>query len=320
MAAALGGAGYEVQTAANVRQGLEVFEARTPDVVVTDLQMPGGDGLMLVRAIRERDALVPIVIATGHATLGTANQAIRDGATGTLMKPFTVKELVAELEASMARTRTAQDAMRYRLIRPILDGLALTLTAAIEARHLETAEHCQQLGLLGEATAAALGLSETEQTMTRFGGFLHDLGKIGIPDRVLLKPDQFTDDEYDEIRRHSEIGARIVGSHEGMQAIAAIVRHHHERWDGRGYPDHVVGADIPIGARIIAVADAFDAMTSDRVYRNGLPDAIARAELRRNAGSQFDAAVVEGFEAVLDELGPHLARARHGADGIGVQA
>jgi HD-GYP domain-containing protein (c-di-GMP phosphodiesterase class II) len=132
---------------------------------------------------------------------------------------------------------------------------------------------------------------------------LHDIGKIGIADAVLLKPGRLTESEMAEMRRHSEIGAAILEVNEAMADIAQIVRHHHERWDGRGYPDGLVGSSIPLGGRIIAVADAFNAMISDRIYRAALPLERAWAELRAHAGSQFDAEIVAVFEHVVDEQG-----------------
>ena len=163
------------------------------------------------------------------------------------------------------------EALQYRYLSPVLDSIALTLSTAIEARNLETGEHCRQLGVLSERMAAVLGLDERRQMTIRIGGYLHDIGKIGIADAILLKPGRLTESEMAEMRRHSEIGAAILEVHEAMADIAQIVRHHHERWDGRGYPDALVGDDIPLGGRIIAVADAFSAMTSDRIYRPAMP-------------------------------------------------
>jgi putative nucleotidyltransferase with HDIG domain len=195
------------------------------------------------------------------------------------------------------------EALQYRYLSPVLDSIALTLSTAIEARNLETGEHCRQLGVLSERMAAQLGLDERQQMTIRIGGYLHDIGKIGIADAVLLKPGKLTDSEMAEMRRHSEIGAAILEVHEAMSEISQIVRHHHERWDGRGYPDALVGASIPLGGRIIAVADAFSAMTSDRIYRPALPMDRAWAELHAHCGTQFDPEIVEIFGQVVDEEG-----------------
>jgi putative nucleotidyltransferase with HDIG domain len=231
-----------------------------------------------------------------------------------LVKPFTGEELLGEVRRALGSAQMRYEALQYRYLSPVLDSIALTLSTAIEARNLETGEHCRQLGLLSERMAAVLGLDESQQMTIRIGGYLHDIGKIGIADAVLLKPGRLTDDETAEMRRHSEIGAAILEVHDAMADIARIVRNHHERWDGRGYPDRFAGTQIPLGGRIIAVADAYSAMTSDRVYRAALPVDRAWSELRANSGTQFDPEIVAVFEQVVDESGhlrpldPGLAR------------
>ena len=293
--------GMDVVTADGAPEALAAFDAQHFDLVLTDIRMPGMDGHAFLQALRERDADVPVVVATGQASVDTAISVMREGASGMLIKPFTGEEFTLELRAVLDRARIRHDAFQYRFVTPILDGVALALTAAIEARHLETGDHCRQLGYLGERIAILLGLPEQDRTTIRIGGYLHDIGKIGIADRILLKPGKLTDEEMAEMRRHSEIGATIVDTHESMAGIAQIVRHHHERWDGHGYPAGIAGHTIPIGARIIAVVDAWSAMTSDRVYRGALPLEHARDELRTHAGSQFDPQLVEIFEGYLDQ-------------------
>jgi len=287
-------------TAPNPAAALALFDAEPFDLIITDIRMPGMDGHAFLAAIRERDQQVPVIVATGHASLDNAIRALRDGASGMLIKPFTADEFAAEVTSALDRARIRHDAIQYGLVAPILDGVALALTAAIEARHLETGDHCRELGTIGERVATVLGLSQQERTTIRIGGYLHDVGKIAIADRILLKPGKLTDDEYKEMQRHSEIGASIVQTHEAMTAIARIVRHHHERFDGRGYPDRLVGHDIPLGARIISIADAFSAMTNDRVYRKSIPEEQAWEEIRRNSGTQFDPAILEVYEALAE--------------------
>jgi putative two-component system response regulator len=288
--------GDPVEAAANFSEGMF-------DVVITDIHMPVMDGLALMRAIRQIQPEIPVVIVTGHGTVDTAIQALREGATGMLVKPFTGEELLGEVRRALSTTQMRYEALQYRYLSPVLDSIALTLSTAIEARNLETGEHCRQLGILSERMAAVLGLDERKQMTIRIGGYLHDIGKIGIADAILLKPGRLTDSEMAEMRRHSEIGAAILEVHEAMSEIAQVVRHHHERWDGRGYPAALTGLAIPLGARIIAVADAFSAMTSDRIYRPALPLDRAWAELRAHSGSQFDPEIVEAFEQVVDEGG-----------------
>jgi putative two-component system response regulator len=291
--------GVDVTTATGPLEALAVFEAERFDLVITDIRMPGMDGHAFLAEIRARDSEVPVIVATGHASLDNAIRALRDGASGMLMKPFTGEEFQAEVRAALERSRIRSAALQYQYVTPILDGVALALTAAIEARDLETGEHCQQLGFMGERIAILMGLPELARTSIRIGGFLHDIGKIGIADRILLKPGPLTDEEYREMQRHAEIGGDIVSTHASMADIAAIVRHHHERFDGRGYPDRLARHEIPLGARIISVADALSAQTTDRPYRRAIPLDQAWAEIERCSGSQFEPQIVELFATLI---------------------
>jgi putative two-component system response regulator len=300
----LGGSGMEVVTSGEAGTALETFPADRFDLVITDIRMPGMSGHEFVQGIRARDPQVPIIVITGQGTVENAAEMIRNGANGMLLKPFTLEELMREVTGALERARERHDALELRLVTPLLDGVALSWSKALENRDLETAEHCRALGAYGERVAIALGFDRALQTTIRIGGFLHDIGKIGIPDRILLKPGALTDEEIEQMRRHSQIGAEILEQvHESLAGIAGIVRHHHEQWNGSGYPDHLAGAAIPIGARIISVADAFNSMTIDRPYRLALPVERAWDELARFAGTQFDPVCVDAFRATVNPDG-----------------
>jgi putative nucleotidyltransferase with HDIG domain len=189
----------------------------------------------------------------------------------------------------------------------LLDTIT-ALAHAIEAKDTYTINHCENITDRAVALAQALSLPRQEVENIRLGSILHDVGKIGIPDAILNKPSKLTDEEYETIKQHAQIGARIVQSVGALQGVVPIVRHHQERYDGRGYPDGLGGDAIPMGARIIAVVDAYGAMTEDRVYRKALGHEKALGELRRNAGTQFDPLVVETFIRILEEQ-PELAEA-----------
>jgi putative nucleotidyltransferase with HDIG domain len=182
---------------------------------------------------------------------------------------------------------------------------ALALSAAIREGMPE--QHSQQVADLSGAIAEALGLPEAVVMRCRVGGWLHDIGKVAIPDSVLVKPGPLSDDEWVTMRTHAEIGEQLIRRVAGLSDAAAAVRHHHERWDGSGYPDGLAGQGIPVEARIVAVADAFSAITSDRVYhrRRGADEAVA--ELRRSAGRHLDPAVVEAAVAVVVAMRPAAA-------------
>jgi putative two-component system response regulator len=295
--------GFDPVTCGDPVAAIALFDDKPFDVVITDIHMPGMDGLTLMKALRERRPELPVMVVTGQGTVDTAIQALREGASGMLVKPFTGEELLGEVRRALAVSQMHYEALQYRYMSPVLDSIALTLSTAIEARNLETGEHCRQLGVLSERMAAVLGGDERQCMTIRIGGYLHDIGKIGTADAILLKPGRLTDEEMAEMRRHSEIGAGILEVHEAMAEIAQIVRHHHERWDGQGYPAGLAGTAIPLGGRIIAVADAFSAMTNDRIYRPAMPMEQAWAELRAHSGTQFDPEIVAVFEQVIDEAG-----------------
>lgn len=182
-----------------------------------------------------------------------------------------------------------------------LHDIVEALSTALDAKSVCMCGHSERVAEISRLLAKAMRLSPAEQTRIHIGAHLHDVGKIGIPDTVLSKPGKLTAAEYNIIRQHPEIGASIVGKVKALQAVVDIVRNHHERCDGRGYPDRLAGRDISLGARIVAVADAFDAMTSARSYRAalGLPQAVD--ELRRWSGSQFDPEVVDALLTLIKE-------------------
>jgi len=190
----------------------------------------------------------------------------------------------------------------------------LALSAVAEVHNVETSAHAQRMVAMAEATACELGCTQEEMHLIRLAALLHDIGKIGVPDDILLKQGPLTDSEWAVMRRHPDIGRQILTQAGGkFDLVSHIVVAHHERWDGSGYPYGLSGESIPLGARILTVVDSYDAMTSNRPYRKAMPDFAAREELRHCVGSQFDPRVVEAFLRVLDkqEQAEHITPDEH---------
>jgi putative nucleotidyltransferase with HDIG domain len=195
-------------------------------------------------------------------------------------------------------------------------SFATALVATLDARDQYTAGHSAAVAIYARDIAERMGLPEEKQELVHLCGLVHDIGKIGLPPGLLEKPGALTPDERRQMEEHSAIGERILSNVEGYAEIATIVRHHHERWDGAGYPDRLAGEEIPLISRILGVADAYDAMTSHRPYRAALPGAEARRRLRESAGSQFDPDIVDAFYAVLDRAKPHYLAGRGATEDV----
>jgi putative two-component system response regulator len=302
--------GHEVVGAESAEHALELLETDEFDLVVSDVVMPGLSGLELLEAARRRQASLPVLLVTGAGTYETLSQALTRGAAGLVTKPFAHAELQLAVAEALERASRTREELRERLLAPTL---ASALANAIEARDSYLHGHCERLASLAVRIAEDLGVPPEDIETVRLGAILHDVGKIGIPDRVLLKPGPLDEEERRIIETHTEIGDKLLEPLDLLAAARPIVRHHHERWDGRGYPDGLAGETIPVGARIVAVADSVEAMTSRQLYRTPLdPDEII-AELQKHRGGQWDPAVVDivlrligGGELVLAQGGLRL--------------
>jgi putative two-component system response regulator len=304
--------GYRVDTAGSVREALEQLPRGPYDLVVTDLRMPDASGLELLAEVRVRSPGTRTILMSGRAEAADAAIAIERGIDRLLLKPFDLDELRAAVEKALAERRAqAKIAQERELFQAMLRQQETTskiwilraahaLAAAVEAKDAYTAGHAARV------TAYALSIAEViggiDLSSFRLAGDLHDVGKIGVPDAVLNKSGRLTEEEFALVRKHPEVGGRILEPLIEDPIVIGVVRWHHERWDGRGYPDGLQGEMIPLPARILAVADTLDAMTSSRAYREGLSWEVAVAEIRRCAGSQFDPRVVAAFEEVLPRM------------------
>lgn len=266
-----------------------------PDVALLDIGMPEMDGLEVTRILRRTPstALLPIILVTARGRLEDKVAGLDAGASDFITKPFEPAELLARvrsnlrLSSALARLESTQDVL-------------VALASAVDAKDPLTEHHSGRVADRALVLARLAGLGPDEVEAVGYGAVLHDVGKIGIAEAVLTKPGKLTDEERAEMQRHPLIGAAILQPLRLGRVVGPIVRGHHERWDGAGYPDGLRGEAIPIGARIVAVVDAHDAMTHDRPYRGRLGDDEAREELIRHRGTQFDPDLVDLLLASLD--------------------
>jgi putative two-component system response regulator len=283
-------ADYRPVLASDGLSGLAAAFDLNPDVMLLDVELPGLDGLEICRRLRldPRTVALPIVLLTGKASVDDVVAGLDAGADDFLAKPFHAYELLARLRS----------ARRLALVMAEMEGahgVVAALANAVEAKDQVTEHHCQRLAGLANLLGVAAGLDPRTLKGVVFGALLHDIGKIGVSDLILQKQGPLTSDEWAEMRQHPIIGERICRPLAASRDFAPIVRHHHERWDGFGYPDRLRGLDIPIGARIVGLVDAFDAMTHDRPYRAGFALDQALEEIRTEAGRQFDPELVACF-------------------------
>ena len=308
----LEGAGHRVRCAGAVEEALEVLNQEAFDVVLTDLRLPGLSGLELLLEVKSRLPGAHTILMSGDADVPAVAQAVQRGVDAVLLKPFDLEELRARVDHLLARGRARREAERERVIlearlrqrdaesRLWVLRAARALATAVEVKDAYTAGHARRVTSYSMAIAEVTG--GIDLLRYPLAGDLHDVGKIGIPDSVLNKPGPLTPAEGALVEEHPAAGARILEPLIDDPLVIGVVRWHHERWDGGGYPDRLAGERIPLAARVLAVADTLDAMTSARAYRDALPWTDAAAEIRRCAGTQFDPAVVDAFERALPTL------------------
>jgi putative two-component system response regulator len=293
------GRGYEVLAAADGQQALESVARHRPDLVLLDVNMPKLDGFEVCRRLKADPAtrLIPIVLITGLKEMEDRIRGIDAGADDFLTKPFNVPELEARVR-SLTRLKRYTDELDFA------ESVILSLGLTIEARDPYTKGHCQRLARYAATLGQRLGLDADQLVALHRGAFLHDVGKVGIPDAVLLKSGRLTESEYALMQQHTIIGHNLCGELRSLQDVRPIVRHHHERPDGSGYPDGLKGDAIPLLARIISIVDVYDALTTERPYKTAsLPDRALR-ELREEAarGWKFRELVEEFATLATEEI------------------
>ncbi|MGB0034716.1 MAG: HD domain-containing phosphohydrolase [Candidatus Acidiferrales bacterium] len=313
--------GYRCTVRQNGRLGLDAFRKDSFDLVLSDIVMPEMDGLKLLAALRNEDPDVPVIMVTAMHDIAIALEAIRSGAYDYILKPFEKDQLHLSVRRALEHRRLVLENRTYQsdlehLVAERTQQLSIALQdleqsydytlealgGALDAKDAETEGHCQRVTAFTITIAKIMGVDKGLLRHIARGAFLHDIGKMGIPDSILRKPGPLTNEEREIMRRHCEIGYAVLERIPFLKDAAEIVLSHQECFNGSGYPRGLRGEQIPLGARIFAVADTLDAMISDRPYRKALPISAAREEIRRHAGTQFDPRVVEVFLSQPDSV------------------
>ena len=323
---------YDCEAVGSAEEAVERLGGGGYDLVISDIMMGGMSGLELIPRVRELSPDTVVIMISGVQTVESAINALRAGAFDYVMKPFDLHHVEAAVSRALEHHFLRVEKRRYETyleemvaqrteeldgaLRSLGDAYRTTLkalTAALETRDLETHGHSERVVNFSLRLGQELGLNAEQMRSLEFGSLLHDIGKIGAPDAILRKPAKLTEEEWVRMREHPLHGQKILGGINFLEGAARVVAQHHEKWDGSGYPLGLKGAEIDLNARIFAVADAFDAITSDRVYRAGRSYDEALAELDAYAGVQFDPRVVEAFRRVPREEWEEIRRHSLGA-------
>jgi len=296
----LGGAGYRFVLAGDAEQAYMRLAEAPFDLMLCDVQLPGDSGIELVEHVLARHAHTAAVMISGLDDVALADQALAVGAYGYLVKPFTGNDVLRSVLGALSRRRHELDVEAE--LRASREETIQRLCIAVEARDPDTARHIGQMSELCGRVARQLGLPAEHCELIRVASAMHDVGKVGIPDRILLKPGALTPEERAVMETHAEIGYRIlVGSRSELLQLAALIAYtHHERYGGGGYPRGVAGSAIPLEGRIAAAADVYDALTRDRVYRPRLSHEQAIELLEQGRGTQFDPEVLDALLTVVE--------------------
>lgn len=311
---------YDCTTASSAEQALAALSGNAYELVVSDITMPGMSGLDMIPHVKNSSPNTVVVMISGMQTVESAIDALRLGAFDYVMKPFDLRQVEAVVKRALehqdlivakqryedhleelVEQRTAELDDALNSLEGAYRSTLKALTAALETRDLETHGHSERVVSYSMRLGREYGLDNQKLKSLEFGSLLHDIGKIGVPDLILRKPAKLTPDEWVLMRQHPRHGQQILRGISFLEGAARVVAQHHEKWDGSGYPAGLAGEDIDICARIFSVADAFDAITSNRVYRKGKPYQAAAEELDEWAGKQFDPKVVEAFHRVPPE-------------------
>jgi putative two-component system response regulator len=289
--------GYEVADATNALEAREQIDRRHPDLVLMDVMMPGKTGIEMCRELKEdpKTRLIPVVLVTGLTDREAKLKGIEAGADDFLNKPVDPQELFARVK-SLLKVKQFTDELENA------ETVLFSLALGVEARDPYTEGHCHRLSQYAAQLGARMELPDADIVALRRGGVLHDIGKIGVSDSILKKPSELDQQEWDVMRQHPVIGEQICHPLRSLTRVLPIIRHHHEHWNGHGYPDGLVADEIPLLARILQVVDAYDALTTDRPYKPALShEEATRILLRESDEGWWDAAVMRAFLQMMNE-------------------
>jgi putative two-component system response regulator len=286
-----------------------MFREQAFELVLTDIAMPEISGLELLKSLKELNAECEVIMITGYVDISYAIQAMRHGAYDFFTKPLNFDKIMLTIQRVEERRALRETAKKYEMLRTQKEfereatmQATRSLLRAVEERDKCNIGHGRRTAEFSTLLGRALGFSGHALERLATAALLHDIGKIGIDDRILNKPGRLNEDEFETIKRHSEIGEYIVAPNSFLKDLSPFIRHHHERFDGTGYPDGLLGEAIPLEARIICLADYFDSITSKRPYRAPMPLKEAQGLIRQESGKIFDPRVVDAFFEVFDGL------------------